>query len=167
MQLKNQLEKLVNLKGKQKDIEKDLKMQKKHLGKVALLIQLFLATGCASTQSVDMKRFSEAQKLMNRLPEPPACSVTPMTMHEVTKPIDTSGGVFVSLSDVAKQDSSASSHYPIVVTKFDTLSRTVIINQKIDKENRRDYVDSIIEIRDILNKVVDEEKEGSRWNPFD
>ena len=134
---------------------------------LALLTPIFCLAACASGPQVDMKRFSEARTLLNNLPEAPSCSVIPSTLHKLSLPPDTSGGVFGNLKDVIEQDAAISAHYPIAADRFKTLSRTVKENEKTDAENSTDYLKAIEDVKSILDGVIEEEEKGSWWNPFD
>ncbi len=89
-------------------------------------------------------------------------------MHEVTLPTDTSGGQFFTLAEVGEQDAQIAAHWPILKTKFNTLSKAVKDNESVDEENRADFLKALDDIRGALDDVIkEEEKKGSKWNPFD
>lgn len=95
------------------------------------------------------------------------CSVVPETMYDKGLPQNTSGGTFETILDVLKQDGAASAHYPVLNAKFDTLAETVKRHEKDDVADREDYEAAVDKVRSAFDDVIEEETEGSPWNPFD
>jgi len=88
-------------------------------------------------------------------------------MFLTTKPSDTSRGVFNTLRDVGEQDAAVAANWPVLKNQFDLIVSTEKRNQETDIANRKDYIESIDAIRTILDGVIKDGAEESKWNPFD
>ena len=141
-------------------------MLNRNLKAVVTPTLLSLMAGCASTQSVDMSRFSEGRKLLSQFQQAQqSCSVVPSTLHQVDLPTDTSGGVFKTLADVGKQDAAVASHYPILANRFTLLSDTVKSNERDDAANATDTKLAIEQLKAVFDDVIKDEEPHGFW-PF-